>query len=394
VYGLSTATTTAGLLARSRVTCLALLTLLTLGGCASLPTSGPTALAIERGRHGGPLGEVELRDVTAPPAAAAEQAAALPTGGLTPLAQTGVVDAVGPGDVLDVRVFEVGASLFGGGGSAYLAQSGISEPSAAGTIVGPVTVDRSGAIDLPYAGRMQVAGHTPSEIGAMIAGALSRKSQAPQVIVGVRENVANTVTVMGDVKKSGRIPLTLARERVLDAIAEAGGAAHANQDMVVRVTRGERSAEVRMDRLLAGSGEDLALLPGDRIELFTRPRTLTVFGAAGKVSEVAFETPKVTLAEALARAGGPLDQTADASAIYVFRYDRSDDSGAPQPGARPVIYRLNLLQVDSYFAAQTFEMRPKDVVLVANAAANQPTKLIQVLNLFFSPFYTAKVLTH
>ena len=228
----------------------------------------------------------------------------------------------------------------------------------------------------------------------MIAEALSRKSQAPQVIVGVRENVANTVTVMGDVKKPGRIPLTLARERVLDAVAEAGGAAHANQDMVVRVTRSGRSAEVRMDRLLAGSGEDLGLLPGDRIELFTRPRTLTVFGAAGKVSEVPFETPKVSLAEALARAGGPLDQTADASAIYVFRYDRSDDSGAPLAGARPVIYRLNLLKVDSYFAAQTFEMRPKDVVLVANAASNQPTKLIQVLNLFFSPFYTAKVLTH
>jgi polysaccharide export outer membrane protein len=368
--------------------------LMALGGCASLPTSGPTAMTIERGRAAGPEGAVELRDLTATPPGAVDQEPAQQTGGLARLAQAGAVDELGPGDVLEVRVFEVGASLFGGGAAVSATQSGLAEPSAAGTSLGPILVDRSGAIDVPYVGRLAVAGHTTSEAAHMIADALARKSQAPQVIVNVRENVANTVTVMGDVRKPGRIGLTLAHERVLDAVAEAGGTAHADQDMVVRVTRGPQSAEIRMDRLLAGSGDDLALLPGDRIELFTRPRTLTVFGAAGKVSEIAFETPKVSLAEALARAGGPLEQTADASAVYVFRYDRSDDSGAPQAGARPVIYRLNLLKVESYFAAQRFEMRPRDVVLIANAAANQPTKLIQVLNLFFSPFYTVKVLTH
>jgi polysaccharide export outer membrane protein len=383
---------------RSRPSAFALLALLTLGGCASLPTSGPTAIAIERGRNAGSLGEVELREVTAQPLVGGDPGPAGQTAGLARLAQSGAVDQIGPGDVLDVRVFEVGAALFGGGGGggggAYSSQSGFAEPTAAGTSLGPILVDHDGAVDLPYIGRLQVAGHTTSEIGRMIAVGLSRKSQAPQVIVGVHENLANTVTVMGDVRKPGKLPLTLARERVLDVVAEAGGAAHENQDMVVRVTRGAQSAEIRMDRLLAGSDDDLALLPGDRVELFTRPRTLTVFGAAGKVSEISFDTPRVSLAEALARAGGPVDQSADASAVYVFRYDKCDDSGAPLPGARPVIYRLNLLKVESYFAAQRFEMRPKDVMLIANAASNQPTKLIQVLNLFFSPFYTAKVLTH
>ena len=48
---------------------------------------------------------------------------------------------------------------------------------------------------------------------------------------------------------------------------------------------------------------------------------------------------------------------------------------------------------ESYFLAQRFEMRPRDVIYVANAGANIPTRAIQVLSLFFSPVYTAKVLS-
>jgi polysaccharide export outer membrane protein len=61
------------------------------------------------------------------------------------------------------------------------------------------------------------------------------------------------------------------------------------------------------------------------------------------------------------------------------------------PGARPVAYRLDLTRPESYFLAQRFEIHPHDVLYIANARADQVSKLFQILNLFFSPAYTAKV---
>jgi polysaccharide export outer membrane protein len=365
--------------------------LLALGGCAAMPSAGPTAAAVEASRREGT--GIEMHDIAGDvaPTPVAPAAPAAP-GELSRLAKAGVVDRIGPGDVLDVTLYEVGATLFSPA-AAPSTLNAMAEPGAGATSFGAVTVDRDGTVSLPYAGRLQLAGRTPAEAGQIIAQAFTRKSQAPQALVRVRENVANTVTVMGDVRKPGRLPLTLAGERVLDAVALAGGSAHAEADTLLRVTRGGQSAQMRMNRLTAGSPDDLPLLAGDRLELVYSPRTLTVFGAAGKVSEIPFETPRISLAEALARAGGPVDQMADASAVFIFRYDQADEDGAPLQGARPEIFRLNMLKAESYFLAQRFEMRPRDVLLVASASANQPTKVAQVLNLMFSPAYTVKVLT-
>jgi len=111
------------------------------------------------------------------------------------------------------------------------------------------------------------------------------------------------------------------------------------------------------------------------------------------VSEVPFQNTRVSLAEAMARTGGPSDQQADPTAVFVFRYEPSAADGSPLEGAKPVAYRLNMMEAQSYFLAQRFEMRPRDLIYVANARSNQPSKLLQVLNLFFQPFYTAKVVS-
>ena len=95
----------------------------------------------------------------------------------------------------------------------------------------------------------------------------------------------------------------------------------------------------------------------------------------------------------MARSGGPSEQQADPTAIFVFRYAPADQDGEPLPGAKPMAYRLNLLQAQSYFVSQRFEMRPRDVVYIANAQSNQPAKVLQILNLFFQPVYTGKVLS-
>lgn len=377
----------------ARLLVLLLTPLAALGGCADLPSSGPTASVIvhaARDPHA-PL-PFDIVEVT-PEVLAGQTAgnAALRT--LAALPPAGPVDAIGPGDVLQISVFEVGpAALFSGRSGAFTPGPG-ANPTAAGENLPDITVDRDGQVLVPYVGRVKAAGLTPDALAARIQAGLAGKSPAPQVVVGVRTNVANTVMVLGDVKKPGRIPLTLAGERVLDAIAEAGGAESATPDNVVRLTRGAESATASLAMLQANSPDDVELRPQDRVEVDYRPRTFSVFGATGKVQEIPFQNPRVSLAEALARAGGPTDQQADPSAVFVFRYEPSAFDGAPLPGAKPVAYRLNLMQAQSYFLAQRFEMKSRDVIYIANAGSNQPSKMLQILNLFFQPFYTAKVVS-
>jgi polysaccharide export outer membrane protein len=367
------------------------LSLLTLAGCASLPSNGPTARAIVRqsktpdGAIRFRIVDLDLGAVNAMNDSARDLTTAGPT--LAPLAEDRRVDLIGPGDVLSVSVYEVGVSLFSAGTKA--ATSGF-DPSAHDQTFPDTMVDANGRIDLPYLGPIDVAGLTVDEAQRRIVGGLRGKSQDPRVLVAIRQNLANTVYLAGAVNRPGRYPLSLGREHLLDAITSAGGSGATTDDTIVRFVRGTRTVEQRLGTIRAGSPDDLVLNPGDRIELIRRPRTYTVFGAVNRISQVPFDTGEVSLAEALARAGGPSDAAADPSAIFLFRYGIK----AGSIGEEPVIYRLNMLKPESYFLAQRFAMHDKDVVYIANARANQPAKLFGIINQLFAPFITARQITN
>jgi polysaccharide export outer membrane protein len=359
-----------------------------LSGCASLPSSGPTAGEINRGvkdqnELGFKIVEIDaplVNDIVARDAAAD---AALPT--LASLAHEGRNDVVGPGDVLTIGIYEVGVSLFG----SSAVGGGLVDPSARPETFPEVVVDRAGTITLPYIGKLHVAGHTTTEIQAMIERGLKGKSQSPQALVMIKNSISSTVYVAGDVHQPGRYGLSLQRERLLDAIALAGGATNTAEDTVVRFNRGDHWIEERLGRIRAGAADDLVLIPGDRVELIRRPRSFIALGATNKVSQIPFEVGDLSLAEAVARAGGPTDAVADPSAVFLFRYDPAALGNHEQP----VIYRLNMLQPASYFLSQRFAVRDKDVIYIANAAANRPAKMVNIINQLFSPFVAARAVT-
>lgn len=378
--------------------CLAIGGAALLAGCASLPASGPTASEVVRSTRAdrNPIG-MRIVDVDAGVVA---QAAAIDAGAragistLATLARPGRNDAVGPGDQLDIAVFEVGASLFGasrGSADGY-------DPSAQAQRFPVVTVDRDGAVHLPYAGTVQVAGRTPAEIAALIERRYAGKSQSPQVVVAVHDNLSDTVYVTGDVRKPGRIELSLQNERLLDAIGTAGGTVAQTQDMVVRVTRDGRQVDQRLDRVRAASPDDLVLVPGDRIELLRQPQTYVVLGAANRPAQVTFDQSNLTLAEAVARAGGPNDAAANPRAVFLFRYDpvrAATAAAAIDPAAQqPTIYRLNLLETSSYFLSQRFAMRDKDVLYISNAGINRTAKFVAIINQLFSPVVAVRAVTN
>lgn len=382
--------------ARLRVTGVLSMTAALLAGCSTLPSSGPTGAQVLRGATE-PDAALKFQVVDLDGAAfqklVAMPPAARGVGQIAALAREGRVDRIAAGDALQINIYEVGMTLFGSGAQGLGAGSAIIpetvDPTVRSQPVNVITVASDGTIRLPYIGRLMVAGSSPYDVQRMIETALKGKSQSPQALVTVVNSPGNSVYLIGDVTRTGRMPLTAARERLLDAVATAGGPKTSASDTVVRLNRAGQSAEMRLGDIRAGSGDDITLLPGDRIELITEPRSFSAFGATSKVSQVTFDTPSVSLAEGLARIGGPNDAQADPRSVFLFRYD----AAAIAAGEPPLIYRLNLMKPESYIIAQNFPMRDKDLIYIANSAANPVSKFVAILNQLFAPLLTAKILT-
>src|SRR3546814_7748447 len=93
-----------------------------------------------------------------------------------------------------------------------------------------------------------VVGFTPQQIAANIEARLHGKAHLPQVVVRRIENSTANVTIVGDVSKSGRIPLTPKGERLLDALASAGGTKEPIGKLVVQLTRGGNVTTMQIGR--------------------------------------------------------------------------------------------------------------------------------------------------
>ncbi|MDE2301011.1 MAG: polysaccharide export protein [Sphingomonadales bacterium] len=350
-----------------------------LSGCATLPISGPTGSEVEaanRSKHQ-PLKFklVEVEDFAvlprppAPPPVEFQQTPPPPS------------DLIGPDDVLDIAIYEAGVTLFSGPGASVRGTLPEAASNGAQAEHLPlIRVDDEGYVRLPYAGRLRAAGHTPAELAHMIRDALRGMSQDPQVVVNIQQTIANSVIVGGEVTKPGRLVLTTNRETLSDAIALAGGYHGEARDLTAQVVRRGQSYSFRLSDVLSGPSRDMPVLPGDRIEVVSQPLTFAVMGASGKVDQMPFPAPAVSLAEAVAMAGGANPGLGDAKAVFVFRFQPAADGTLA-----PVVYHINMMRAGAFFLSQRFEMRDKDVLYIGNAASNQPSKLINLISQLFTP---------
>jgi polysaccharide biosynthesis/export protein len=359
--------------------------LLSLSGCALLPQSAPTTRQMTAPTATFAGKSIKVVDVE--PGLVSEPAKGQPNEWTIGNAQPRL-DRISVGDRLSVTIYEIGYGLFGN--SAPTNTNDISQPSApsaGGRALPAMMVPEGGAITLPYLGRFAVVGRTSADVAREIERRLRGKSQSAQVVLSVDRGEGHSVILSGDVKQPGRLLLSPAGERLLDGIALAGGPTARAADTIVRLTRGNQTAEARLESLASGGSNNVILGPGDRIELVRNVRSFTVLGAAKSVAEISFDSDRLTLSEALARAGGPVDERADAKGVFIFRFESENGSEIP------VIYRLNLLAPQSYFTAQRFLMREKDVMLIANARSNQLNKFVQMVNQLVTPAVTVDLLT-
>lgn len=385
---------------------LAVLSLAALAGCSSfpsyIPSAGPSTEQVTSVPAKNPdlgIQVVELSDAVVKRVVASQRRTLLSE------AFSNVVQpsfAVGMGDALEISVWEAPpAALFGSGITDT--RSGLSTSSRV-TVLPEQMVSSTGTINMPFAGTLQVVGRQPEQIEQEIARRLRSKANDPQVLVRVIRNASSTVTVVGEVNTSTRMPLTPKGERLLDALAASGGVKQQVGKITVQVTRevrvnGTRTVRVQslpLDAIIADPAQNIMLQPGDVVTALFQPNSLTVLGATTRNEELNFEAQGITLAQALARAGGLQDQRAHAAGVFIFRYEEpaAFGPGATLPvtaeGRVPVVYRVDLKDPASFFAAQGFPMRHRDVMYVANAPGAELQKFLNILSSVVVPTVTIR----
>ena len=125
----------------------------------------------------------------------------------------------------------------------------------------------------------------------------------------------------GEVVTGARVPLSVRGDRLLDLIAAAGGAKAPVYETFVRLSRDGVTATIPMERLVSNPAENIYAQPGDVLTLVRLPQSFTVFGATGANAQIPFTAERMTLVEALAKAGGLQDLRADPAGVFLFRFE-------------------------------------------------------------------------
>jgi polysaccharide biosynthesis/export protein len=304
---------------------------------------------------------------------------------------------IGIGDAVTVTIWEAG----GGGLFTPPVTTGSVSGGAKAVTIPDQVVTPDGAISVPFADRIKVAGRTPLQVQEEIQQRLAEKAIEPQAIVTVSRSITNTATVSGEVVSGARVPLSVGGDHLLDLIAGAGGAKAPIYQTFVRLSRGGVTATIPMEQLVSNPAENIYAWPGDVLTVVQLPQTFSVFGATGANTQVPFGAEKITLAEALAKAGGLQDLRADPRGVFLFRFEPSSVVGAlsapPLPtgpsGSSPVVYRLDLKEAQSFFYAQRFPIQDKDLIYVSNAPLSDLQKFFTLINTVTAPVINGVVVS-
>lgn len=271
------------------------------------------------------------------------------TGVIQMFGAAGPNDPVGPGDLLEVRVFD---------------QAQLS---------GEARVGENGMLDLPFLGAVRAAGLTSRQLEQQLTQRYRKLLLHPLVSVRVLAVNSRQLAITGEVPRPGVYAFS-GRVTLLQALAMAGGInmQQAGADLYLLHAAPARSftgpngrPDISVDsvletisirRLFAQPGYNPVLRPGDTIEV-PPARRVFVTGDVIRSGDLPLRAG-MTLAEAISEAGGTLPQ-ANAGKVRILR---------PVPGqARPRQIFANLGAIHKGQAPDIL-LQPGDICVVPDSA--------------------------
>jgi polysaccharide export outer membrane protein len=366
-------------------------------GCGSqlLPDSGPNALAVKSGLtwNGPPYGLVKLSPEVVN---ILEEYGPRTLSGIFSDNRPPPEIKLGIGDIVSVSIFEAAA-----GGLYIPAEAGVRPGNFVALPNQPI--DTHGNIFVPYAGQIPAAGKTPAQVDQEIVDRIKNRAIEPQAVVALVTQNSSLITVIGEINSAttasptGRVVPQPSGERLLDVITRAGGLKDQGQDTWVVLERHGRRAAVPFGSLIYEPGNNIWAWPNDTIYLYKEPQTFLAFGASGLQGQFPFSAGptssawRMTLAEAVAAAGGLLDLVADPGSVFLYRREPRElaellgvDCSKMDGPTVPIVYSVSFSDPAGYFLATRVQMHNKDVVFAANAQAVEITKFANFLNTLIS----------
>lgn len=348
---------------------------ITLAGCSTLGASGPSGGSVRSADDETYLDQgIEILELNGSTLSRLDEVGrasefAEVFGDEGPLAEV-----IGYGDVLDIAIWEAPPAVLFGATSVSPELS--ANPQVAQSAAIPQQmIGEDGTVTVPFVGHVDVIGRKVADVQREIVTSLRGRAHDPQVVVRLVQNETRTVTVLGEVAQSRRMPLSARGERLLDAVASAGGTRQPVDRSLVQITRGDTVVAMPLQRVVADPTQNVQLFPDDVVTVLHEPFSFVALGAVRNSAEIPFDGAGVSLAEALGRAGGLNDGRADIKGVFVFRLEDRTAFGenldesvqVTADGRVPVIYRLNMSDPASLFAMQDFAVQDDDVLYVSTA---------------------------
>lgn len=296
------------------------------------------------------------------------------------------------------------------------------------------TVQDDGSIAIPNVGRVGVAGMTLEQAEDALFQRLVENQIDPTFSLEIAEFNSKKVSIGGAVAKPSVVPVTLTPIFLDEVLAAAGGITAPDQDFAsVRIYRDGTLYQIPVSQLYANNGlRRLQLIDGDsvfvdtayeldlaqayfeqqidlaefrqtsrsialnqlRTEVELRRgalnearqnfRTRVEFGdvdrdyvyLTGEVGQQSrFPLPfgrQATLADALYSSGGVPTETADVREVYVLRA-----SNDPREFGAVTAWQLNGKDATNFLLATRFELRPNDVVFIAEQPVTRWGRVIR-----------------
>ena len=239
---------------------------------------------------------------------------------------------IGPGDVLEITVFE---------------------KNELSTVC---TVPEKNGIVLPLVGEVNITNLTVPEATDLIANKLKEYIRYPIITVKVKEYKSKWVNIVGEVKTPGKYYLT-GTSYLLDLISEAGGFTEraASEVIIIRSKPGLQEADkiiLKKDGLSSeGNQNSVEVMSGDTI-LIPSKKYYYMYGEIAKPGSFLLEEG-TTILKAITQAGG-FTRFASKKSIEILRTDENNQQ-------KKII--VNIRDIEER-KSPDIEIKPEDIIRV------------------------------
>lgn len=270
---------------------------------------------------------------------------------------------VGIGDVLSIVVYDHPELTIPTGGERSAVEAGN-------------IVRSDGTIFYPFIGRVNVEGKTTEEIRVQLTRGLADFLTEPQIDVFIAAYNSKRFHVTGAVSSPGSVPVTNVPMTILDAVTEVGGPTDNAFWHEMLLFRNGTEEQLSLYSLLSEGDQrqNRLLRDGDLLHFPSADNQgVAMLGQVRSPGNLRMNRERLSLTDALSRAGGVNEQTAEPSGIFVLRRN------APGEEKLATVYQLDISNAIAFAMASNFQLEPKDVVYVTTAPIARWNRVISLL---------------